>query len=96
MRTFWAARIVDMSTSTIKVDAEDTDLRLCFRIISPLKTYTLQYPGQHSSDRPHFPSCFGQTENDADRMDWINRITGAIQSVLNSQLLEQDPPSKAL
>lgn len=33
---------VDLRTSTIKIDAEDTDLRLCFRIISPLKTYTLQ------------------------------------------------------
>ncbi|KAK8526134.1 hypothetical protein V6N12_020615 [Hibiscus sabdariffa] len=33
---------VDLRTSTIKMDAEDTDLRLCFRIISPLKTYTLQ------------------------------------------------------
>ncbi|XP_034201248.1 ADP-ribosylation factor GTPase-activating protein AGD2-like isoform X4 [Prunus dulcis] len=35
-------RTVDLCTSTIKMDAEDTDLRLCFRIISPLKTYTLQ------------------------------------------------------
>ncbi|KAG6429396.1 hypothetical protein SASPL_107447 [Salvia splendens] len=33
---------VDLRTSTIKIDAEDTDLRLCFRIISPIKTYTLQ------------------------------------------------------
>lgn len=33
---------VDLRTSTIKIDAEDTDLRLCFRIISPSKTYTLQ------------------------------------------------------
>lgn len=33
---------VDLCTSTIKMDAEDTDLRLCFRIISPSKTYTLQ------------------------------------------------------
>ncbi|XP_021811314.1 ADP-ribosylation factor GTPase-activating protein AGD2-like isoform X1 [Prunus avium] len=67
-------RTVDLCTSTIKMDAEDTDLRLCFRIISPLKTYTLQ------------------AENDADRMDWINKITGAIQSLLNSQLLEQPHP----
>ncbi|XP_039071282.1 ADP-ribosylation factor GTPase-activating protein AGD2-like isoform X2 [Hibiscus syriacus] len=36
-------RTVDLRTSTIKMDAEDTDLRLCFRIISPLKTYTLQH-----------------------------------------------------
>ena len=35
-------RTVDLHTSTIKIDAEDTDLRLCFRIISPSKTYTLQ------------------------------------------------------
>ncbi|CAA0807139.1 ADP-ribosylation factor GTPase-activating protein AGD2 [Striga hermonthica] len=33
---------VDLRTSTIKIDAEDTDLRLCFRVISPSKTYTLQ------------------------------------------------------
>ncbi|KAJ0807051.1 putative pleckstrin domain, BAR domain, PH-like domain superfamily, AH/BAR domain superfamily [Helianthus annuus] len=33
---------VDLHTSTIKADAEDSDLRLCFRIISPMKTYTLQ------------------------------------------------------
>ncbi|KAK8507981.1 hypothetical protein V6N13_055447 [Hibiscus sabdariffa] len=33
---------VDLRTSTIKMDTEDTDLRLCFRIISPLRTYTLQ------------------------------------------------------
>lgn len=36
------SRTVDLHTSTIKIDAEDTDLRLCFRIISPAKTYTLQ------------------------------------------------------
>lgn len=36
---------VDLRTSTIKIDAEDTDLRLCFRIISPMKTYTLQVIG---------------------------------------------------
>ncbi|XP_050372596.1 ADP-ribosylation factor GTPase-activating protein AGD4 isoform X2 [Argentina anserina] len=64
-------RTVDLRTSTIKMDAEDTDLRLCFRIISPLKTYTLQ------------------AENEADRMDWMNKITGAITSLLNFQLLEQ-------
>ncbi|TKY67701.1 ADP-ribosylation factor GTPase-activating protein AGD2 [Spatholobus suberectus] len=62
---------VDLCTSTIKMDAEDTDLRLCFRIISPSKTYTLQ------------------AENEADRMDWINKITGAITSLFNSQFLQQ-------
>ncbi|KAL1320533.1 hypothetical protein HN51_065209 [Arachis hypogaea] len=33
---------IDLCTSSIKMDAEDTDLRLCFRIISSSKTYTLQ------------------------------------------------------
>ena len=37
-----SCRTVDLRTSTIKMDADDTDLRLCFRIISPVKTYTLQ------------------------------------------------------
>ncbi|KAM1520480.1 hypothetical protein ACFX10_010860 [Malus domestica] len=67
-------RTVDLRTSTIKMDAEDTDLRLCFRIISPLKTYTLQ------------------AENEADRIDWTNKITGAIASLLNFQLLDQPYP----
>ncbi|CAI8616788.1 unnamed protein product [Vicia faba] len=62
---------VDLCTSTIKMDAEDTDLRLCFRIISPSKTYTLQ------------------AENEADRMDWVNKITGAITSLFNFQFLQQ-------
>ncbi|CAJ2679561.1 unnamed protein product [Trifolium pratense] len=62
---------VDLCTSTIKMDAEDTDLRLCFRIISPSKTYTLQ------------------AENEADRMDWVHKITGAITSLFNFQFLQQ-------
>jgi len=33
---------IDLRTSTIKIDAEENDLRFCFRIISPVKTYTLQ------------------------------------------------------
>ncbi|KAK8979495.1 hypothetical protein V6N11_073492 [Hibiscus sabdariffa] len=40
---------VDLRTSTIKMDTEDTDLRLCFRIISPLRTYTLQ--AENGADR---------------------------------------------
>ncbi|XP_051121411.1 ADP-ribosylation factor GTPase-activating protein AGD2-like isoform X2 [Andrographis paniculata] len=63
---------VDLRTSTIKIDAEDTDLRLCFRIISPLKTYTLQ------------------AETEADRIDWMNKITGVITSLLNSHLHQLD------
>lgn len=35
-------RTIDLHTSTIKIDAEQSDLLFCFRIISPLKTYTLQ------------------------------------------------------
>ncbi|GMG98879.1 hypothetical protein Nepgr_000719 [Nepenthes gracilis] len=65
-------RTVDLCASTIKIDAEDTDLRLCFRIISPSKSYTLQ------------------AETEAERMDWVNKITGVIASLLNSHLLEQD------
>ncbi|KAK9027978.1 hypothetical protein V6N11_067794 [Hibiscus sabdariffa] len=62
---------VDLRTSTIKMDAEDTDLRLCFRIISPLKTYTFQ------------------AENAGDRMDWVNKITAVITSLLNNPILLQ-------
>ncbi|KAK7848303.1 adp-ribosylation factor gtpase-activating protein agd4 [Quercus suber] len=69
-----SCRTVDLHTSTIKMDAEDMDLRLCFRIISPLKTYTLQ------------------AENEADRMEWTNKITGAIASLFNSHFLQQPHP----
>lgn len=65
-------RTVDLHTSTIKLDAEDTDLRLCFRIISPLKSYTLQ------------------AESEAERVDWMNKITGVIASLLNSHLQKFD------
>jgi Arf-GAP/coiled-coil/ANK repeat/PH domain-containing protein len=41
--------MIDLRTSLIKLDAEDTDLRLCFRIISPQKTYTLQ--AENGADR---------------------------------------------
>ncbi|XP_019457992.1 PREDICTED: ADP-ribosylation factor GTPase-activating protein AGD1-like isoform X3 [Lupinus angustifolius] len=37
-----ARHTVNLLTSTIKVDADQTDLRFCFRIISPAKNYTLQ------------------------------------------------------
>lgn len=33
---------VNLMTSTIKIDAERSDFRFCFRIISPTKIYTLQ------------------------------------------------------
>ncbi|KAG0492547.1 hypothetical protein HPP92_005945 [Vanilla planifolia] len=62
---------VDLHTSTIKIDAEQSDLRFCFRIISPLKTYTFQ------------------AENEADRLDWVDKIRGVITSLLNSSLTKQ-------
>lgn len=61
-----ARHTVNLLTSTIKVDAEQLDLRFCFRIISPTKNYTLQ------------------AENAADQMDWIEKITGVITSLLQA------------
>ncbi|EFJ08060.1 hypothetical protein SELMODRAFT_451407 [Selaginella moellendorffii] len=66
-----AHHTVNLLTSTIKMDAEQSDLRFCFRIISPSKSYTLQ------------------AENGMDRMDWMDKITGVIASLLNSQVTEQ-------
>ncbi|KAI4343552.1 hypothetical protein L6164_010888 [Bauhinia variegata] len=37
-----ARHAVNLLTSTIKADADQSDLRFCFRIISPSKSYTLQ------------------------------------------------------
>ncbi|KAK2974191.1 hypothetical protein RJ640_021482, partial [Escallonia rubra] len=37
-----ARHTVNLLTSTIKVDTDQSDLRFCFRIISPTKNYTLQ------------------------------------------------------
>ncbi|CAO2192282.1 unnamed protein product [Urochloa humidicola] len=50
---------------------EQSDLRFCFRIISPTKVYTLQ------------------AESAVDQMDWIEKITGVIASLLSSQSPEQ-------
>ncbi|PIA64147.1 hypothetical protein AQUCO_00201439v1 [Aquilegia coerulea] len=63
---------VNLRMSTIKIDAEHSDLRLCFRIISPSKTYTLQ------------------AENEAERMDWVDKIRGVIASLLTSPFLDKD------
>ncbi|KAF9618939.1 hypothetical protein IFM89_002934 [Coptis chinensis] len=62
-----AHHTVNLLTSTIKADAEQSDLRFCFRIISPSKNYTLQ------------------AESALDQMDWIEKITGVIASLLSSQ-----------
>ncbi|KAK9278418.1 hypothetical protein L1049_027983 [Liquidambar formosana] len=66
-----ARHTVNLLTSTIKVDADQSDLRFCFRIISPLKNYTLQ------------------AESTLDQMDWIEKITGVIASLLSSQAPER-------
>nr|XP_033513999.1 ADP-ribosylation factor GTPase-activating protein AGD3 isoform X2 [Nicotiana tomentosiformis] len=62
-----AHHTVNLLTSTIKIDAEQSDLRFCFRIISPTKSYTLQ------------------AESALDQIDWIEKITGVIASLLSSQ-----------
>ncbi|KAF6143577.1 hypothetical protein GIB67_029746 [Kingdonia uniflora] len=62
-----AHHIVNLLTSTIKVDADQSDLRFCFRIISPSKNYTLQ------------------AESAVGQLDWIEKITGVIASLLSSQ-----------
>ncbi|KAK7245446.1 hypothetical protein RIF29_40292 [Crotalaria pallida] len=36
-----------------------------------------------------FHWCICQAENEADRTDWVNKITGAITSILNFQFLKQ-------
>ncbi|XP_073048977.1 ADP-ribosylation factor GTPase-activating protein AGD3-like [Primulina eburnea] len=66
-----AHHTVNLLTSTIKVDADQSDLRFCFRIISPTKNYTLQ------------------AESSLDQMDWIEKITGVIASLLSSQAPER-------
>lgn len=66
-----ARHTVNLLTSTIKVDADQSDLRFCFRIISPTKNYTLQ------------------AESAMDQMDWIEKITGVIASLLSAQSPEQ-------
>ncbi|KAF6169137.1 hypothetical protein GIB67_038634 [Kingdonia uniflora] len=62
-----AHHTMNLLTSTIKVDADQSDLRFCFRIISPSKNYTLQ------------------AESAVDQLDWIEKITGVIVSLLGSQ-----------
>ncbi|KAK6160475.1 hypothetical protein DH2020_003856 [Rehmannia glutinosa] len=69
-----AHHTVNLLTSTIKVDADQSDLRFCFRIISPTKNYTLQ------------------AESALDQMDWIEKITGVIASLLSSQAPERCLP----
>ncbi|XP_057751676.1 ADP-ribosylation factor GTPase-activating protein AGD3-like isoform X2 [Arachis stenosperma] len=73
----YAARhTVNLLTSTIKADSDQSDLRFCFRIISPSKNYTLQ------------------AENAVDQMDWMEKITGVIASLLSVQSLGTPPCAK--
>ncbi|XP_010530854.1 PREDICTED: ADP-ribosylation factor GTPase-activating protein AGD3 isoform X2 [Tarenaya hassleriana] len=73
-----ARHTVNLLTSTIKVDADQSDLRFCFRIISPSKSYTLQ------------------AESALDQMDWIEKITGVIASLLSSQVPERCLPGSPM
>ncbi|KAG9144574.1 hypothetical protein Leryth_010784 [Lithospermum erythrorhizon] len=73
-----AHHTVNLLTSTIKVDADQSDLRFCFRIISPRKNYTLQ------------------AESALDQMDWIEKITGVIASLLSSQTPERCLPASPM
>ncbi|KAF3791070.1 ADP-ribosylation factor GTPase-activating protein [Nymphaea thermarum] len=73
-----ARHTVNLLTSTIKVDAEQSDLRFCFRIISPTKNYTLQ------------------AESALDQMDWIEKITGVIASLLSFQSPELRLPASPM
>ncbi|GKU92899.1 hypothetical protein SLEP1_g6562 [Rubroshorea leprosula] len=73
-----AHHTVNLLTSTIKADADQSDLRFCFRIISPTKNYTLQ------------------AESALDQMDWIEKITGVIASLLSSQAPERCLPASPM
>ncbi|KHN13825.1 ADP-ribosylation factor GTPase-activating protein AGD3 [Glycine soja] len=73
-----AHHTVNLLTSTIKVDADQSDLRFCFRIISPTKNYTLQ------------------AESALDQMDWIEKITGVIASLLSSQIPDRMLPASPM
>ncbi|KAL7171866.1 hypothetical protein ACSBR2_036510 [Camellia fascicularis] len=73
-----AHHTVNLLTSTIKIDADQSDLRFCFRIISPTKNYTLQ------------------AESALDQMDWIEKITGVIASLLSSQAPERCLPGSPM
>ncbi|RXH79971.1 hypothetical protein DVH24_041118 [Malus domestica] len=83
-----AHHTVNLLTSTIKVDADQSDLRFCFRIISPTKNYTLQV--RFSVAGPL------QAESALDQMDWIEKITGVIASLLSSQAPERFLPASPM
>ncbi|KAA3482817.1 ADP-ribosylation factor GTPase-activating protein AGD3-like [Gossypium australe] len=93
-----AHHTVNLLTSTIKVDADQSDLRFCFRIISPTKNYTLQAKLHLCRIRDIiwkltaimlFLCLSEQAESALDQMDWIEKITGVIASLLSSQAPER-------
>ena len=49
---------VNLLTATIKLDADQSDLRFCFRIISPTKNYTLQVQNQRLDQKYKFGFSF--------------------------------------
>ncbi|TYH90140.1 hypothetical protein ES332_A13G029200v1 [Gossypium tomentosum] len=80
---------VDLRASTIKLDTEDTDLRLLLQNFN--STENLHIAGD--LQRTH-----SLAENGVDRMDWVNKITAVIVSLLNSHIQQQHveiprPPS---
>lgn len=114
-----AHHTVNLLTSTIKVDADQSDLRFCFRIISPTKNYTLQvallslalilvnYLCISCTKSSYlamlsvkvgviFNVCICvsvQAESALDQLDWIEKITGVIASLLSSQTPERVIPN---
>ncbi|KAF2288366.1 hypothetical protein GH714_007075 [Hevea brasiliensis] len=76
-----AHHTVNLLTSTIKVDADQSDLRFCFRIISPTQRTTL---------------CRYDAESTLDQMDWIEKITGVIASLLSAQAPERCLPASPM
>ncbi|KAK6920447.1 Pleckstrin homology domain [Dillenia turbinata] len=76
-----AHHTVNLLTSTIKADADQSDLRFCFRIITPSRCYTLQYL--------YFGYFIMPVESALDQTDWIEKITRVIASLLSSQALEK-------
>ncbi|KAL2342822.1 hypothetical protein Fmac_004107 [Flemingia macrophylla] len=71
-----ARHTVNLLTSTIKADADQSDLRFCFRIISPSKNYTLQ--AENAVDQ-------------MDWMEKINGVIASLLSVQTLGMLESSP-----
>ena len=60
-----AKETVSLLTATIKPDLEDSNMRFCFRVVSPEKTYCLQAESQTARGFEtilalHFDACLSQ------------------------------------